>query len=100
MDEQKKTLIVAIIIFIAVLSTAVGFFVLRKQTFISPLPQESQIKIIFTSPPPTNTPLPTQSITNTPVKKPTVNPTPKTTASPTTKPTATPTISVTPTPTP
>ncbi len=99
MKEQKISL-VAFLILILVLITAVAFFLLRKQTLISPLPESSSLKVIFTSPPPTNTPWPTEAVSTTSSEKPTSAKT-EATKTPTSppKPTVNLTLTVTATPT-
>lgn len=102
MEEQKSIPFVAVVILIAVILGAVLLFLVRKKTLISPVPEGSTVKVIFTSPPPTDVPptvTPKTSITPTKKVTPTkANTTPVPTKSVTTapKPSATPNATATP----
>ncbi len=94
MSDDRRIPLISIIILILVLVVAVGFFILRKESLISPVPEEADVKVIFTSPIPTETPVPVTPTPSGGAKNP--SPTKKITV--TTKPTASVTKAVTPSP--
>ena len=101
MDDQKKIPVIAVVILVIVLFSAIGLFIFRKQSLVSPLPEGANVKVIFTSPPPTQTPVPTATPASSPVPTKKVTPTKKPAATPTVvKATSTPEPTVEPTETP
>ena len=94
MDDRRRTLaaITVIVGFFVLVAIIVGMLVSGKK-ILSPVPEESAIKIIFVTPTPTQIPV---SVTVTPTATPKPTAKPKPTATPTPKPTA----AATPTPTP
>ncbi|MBI2028943.1 hypothetical protein HYT02_00855 [Candidatus Gottesmanbacteria bacterium] len=69
MNQERRLPVIPIIIIIVLIIIAVSFFLLRKQSLVSPVPEGGNVKVIFTSPPateiPTQTPTPQPSPTPT-----------------------------------
>lgn len=51
MNDDRRIPLISILILVVVIITAVAFFLLRKQSLVSPIPESSDVKVIFTSPP-------------------------------------------------